>query len=192
MIQVKIPDVDRLHIAEVYRQTPKLVYAAARTTLRRTITKTKKLIAINTRKVYQVKSSYVKAALTVEAPKGGNLVAAVRATGKSVKLAGFQVTFSRKRLPVKVRVKKSSPLKPVKGLFRNDFPSGYSGLMHRRQPTRYPLKTPAGPSVPQMVEKPQIFTSVEQEAERYMAQTFLHEVDFRVWRAAHKAASKGG
>lgn len=151
MIGLKISEVDRLRIMEAYRQVPKQVNIAARAAVRRTVTHVKKEISVKTRKVYIVKASHVKAALTVEKPKGSSLMASVKAMGRTVPLSGFRVSFSRTKLPkpVRVKIKRTGSPKPVRGLFANDFPkSGYSGLMHRRQPSRYPLRTPAGPSVP--------------------------------------------
>ena len=49
-----------------------------------------------------------------------------------------------------------------------------------RQP--YPLKTPAGPSVPQMVGNENTLRELVPEAERTLNERFIHEVEFRMGR----------
>ena len=79
-----------------------------------------------------------------------------------------------------MQVKKSGGAKAVPGLFYSPTTTGkYRGALHRRQPSRYPLRVPYGPSVPQMVEKPEVFAAVEQDAEQYLANRFSHEVEYR-------------
>lgn len=177
MITLHIDTKDLARVQKALVETPKKVQRAAYFATRRTVTRVKTRLSVNTRKQYTVNAGEVKKALEVQKPSYSNIKAAVIATGKQLPLRSFRIRNNTTR-PVRVQVKRGAGGKSVKGLFIRRFPKGYEGPMHRRQRGRYPLATPGGPSVPQMVEKPEVFDEVEKDAENFLAKRFSHELDY--------------
>jgi len=177
MIRLQIDDKDLARVQKALVETPKKVQRAAYFATRRTVTRVRTKLSVNTRKRYTAAAAAVKEAMRVQKPSMGNLRAAVVVTGKQLPLRSFRIRDNTER-PVRVQIKRGGGSKPVRGLFVRRFPKGYEGPMHRRQAARYPLATPGGPSVPQMVEKPEVFDEVEKAAEDFLARRFHHELQY--------------
>lgn len=177
MIQLRMSVEQQGLVAKYLEEAPKKVQRAAYMAVKRTVTRVRKNLAKQARAEYTVKSGNVKRALTVSNPSYGNLLATITATGRQLPLAAFVVRRPVNG-PMKVQVIRSGGLKPVKGLFQNDA-AGFSGPMHRRQPARFPLHTPGGPSVPQMVESHAVIDEVEKDGKQFLAARFEHELAWR-------------
>lgn len=177
MIQLRMSVEQQGLVAKYLEEAPKKVQRAAYMAVKRTVTRVRKNLAKQARTEYTVKSGNVKKALSVSSPSYSNIRTAITATGRQLPLSAFMVRRLA-RGPMKVQVKRSGGLKPVKGLFQNDA-AGFSGPMHRRQPARLPLHTPGGPSVPQMVENHAVIDEVEKDGEQFLAARFEHELAWR-------------
>lgn len=177
MIQLRMSVEQQGLVAKYLEEAPKKVQRAAYFAVKRTVTRVRKNLAKQARTEYTVKSGNVKKALSVSSPSYANIRTAITATGRQLPLSAFMVR-KLARGPMKVQVKRSGGLKPVKGLFQNDA-AGFSAPMHRRQPARLPLHTPGGPSVPQMVENHAVIDEVEKDGEQFLAARFEHEVAWR-------------
>ena len=149
--------------------------------INRTITKLKKDTAVTVRTRYVARSGDIKKSFSVERASGGKAVGRLRSKGPSLPLTAFRMSRPT-RGPMRVKVLKSGSLKPVRGLFSRRFPRGYVGPMRRVGRTPYPLRTPAGPSVPQMVGHDATMNVLVPEAEKTLNERFLHEVEFRMGR----------
>ena len=177
MIQLRMSVEQQGLVAKYLEEAPKKVQRAAYFAVKRTVTRVRKNLAKQARTEYTVKSGNVKKALSVSAPSYDNLRTAITATGRQLPLSAFTVRRMA-RGPMKVQIKRSGGLKPVKGLFQYDAKEE-SFPMHRRQPARLPLHTPGGPSVPQMVENHAVIDEVEKDGEQFLAARFEHELAWR-------------
>lgn len=179
MITLRINPFESEKIFQYLKDAPNKVQKAAYFSVKRTVTRVKTKLSACTRETYTAKAGAIKSALAISSPTYTNLTAAVEATGRTLPMSAFKLSRNKKG-PIKVQVKKSGGAKAVPGLFYSPTTTGkYRGALHRRQPSRYPLRVPYGPSVPQMVEKPEVFAAVEQDAEQYLANRFSHEVEYR-------------
>lgn len=177
MIQLRMSVEQRGLVAKYMDEAPRKVQIAAYMAVKRTVTRVRKKLAKQTRVEYTVKSGNVKKALNVSSPSYSNLGAAITATGRQLPLSAFTARRMAKG-PMKVQIKRSGGLKPVKGLFQHNEAEN-SWLTHRRQPARYPLKAPGGPSVPQMVESHAVIDEVEKDGKQFLAARFEHELTWR-------------
>lgn len=180
MIQLRMSVEQQGLVAKYLEEAPKKVQRAAYFAVKRTVTRVRKNLAKQARTEYTVKSGNVKKALSVSSPSYSNIRTAITATGRQLPLSAFMVR-KLSRGPMKVQIKRSGGLKPVKGLFQM-FKNGAeedSFPMHRRQPARLPLHTPGGPSVPQMVENHAVIDEVEKDGEQFLAARFEHELAWR-------------
>ena len=178
MIGITVNNID--YAKGMLSDYPKMVNQAAGAAVDRTITHVKAQVSKEVRKRYVVSAKEVKKALSVRRAKTSELKGEVRATGRPLLLSNFRVTGSSKTLRAKV-LKASKP-KPVPGLFRGKARSGYEGYMHRTQKEAYPLRVPAGPSVPSMMGM--VIEPLIKDAQQYLNQRFLHEVSFRAAKIA--------
>lgn len=157
---------------------PKEADKAAAAAINRTLTHVPKEMAKSARERYIVKASSVKKSTKKKKANAGHLVGEIISTGKTLPLTSFKISGG-KRGPMRVKVLRAGSPKPVKGLFMNRFPKGYVGHMQRRSPARFPLKTPGGPSVPQMIGKDNVLQKWSEDAANFLNKRFAHEVDFR-------------
>lgn len=158
---------------------PQEVHKAASTSVNRTLTHVKSTMSKEARARYLVKASEVKKSLKTKRASSGSLSGEIDSAGRPIGITAFRMSV-RKRGPVKVKILRQGSLKPVKGLFVNHFPSGYTGPMYRKQRSRYPLSSFAGPSVPQMIGNKNVLPKWEKDAEAFLNRQFLHEVDYRI------------
>lgn len=155
---------------------PKEVYRAGAAAINRTITKAKTKVSVAVRREYIAKAADIKAAIAIKRASSGNLRGEINITGEPLQLTKFKVT-QPKRGPMKAKVLKKSSLKPVKGLFV--VPNrGY--LAHRTQKERFPLKSPYGPSIPQMAGRESVSGEITDFAEDFFQTRFQHEIEFRL------------
>lgn len=178
MIKIDIKEENMKQVEELVKSSPKLVTKCAVSAINRTITTVKTEISKSVRERYTVKAKEVKRAFTVKRASSSLPKAEVIAKGSPLGLPSFSIR-RRKRGPVRVQVLRGGKAKPVSGLFFNKFKSGYTGPMHRRQPARYPLASPFGPSVPGMVGNEETLEPAAQRAEEVLNERFLHEIERR-------------
>lgn len=157
---------------------PKEADRAAAAAINRTLTHVPKEMAKSARERYIVKAASIKRSIKKKRANAGHLAGEILSAGSTMPLTSFKISGG-KRGPMRVKVLRQGSPKPVKGLFVNRFPKGYVGPMHRRQPARFPLKTPAGPSVPQMIGEGNVFQEWSEDAIDFLNKRFAHEVDFR-------------
>lgn len=157
---------------------PKEADRAAAAAINRTLAHVPKEMAKSARERYIVKAGSVKKSIKKKRANAGHLAGEIISAGKTLPLTSFKISGG-KRGPMRVKVLRAGSPKPVKGLFLNRFPKGYVGHMQRRQPARFPLKTPAGPSIPQMIGKGNVFQEWSEDAVKFLNNRFSHEIDFR-------------
>ncbi len=178
MISVSLNEKEIRRATKLLAIAPKELHVSAAVSVNRTLTHVKATMSKTVRQRYLVKAASVKGSIKTIKASGSNPTGKLESTGSPISLTAFRISV-RKRGPVKVKILRSGNLKPVKGLFVNRFPRGYTGPMHRRQPARYPLATPAGPSIPQMIGNESVLSVWEKDAEKYFNERFTHEVDYR-------------
>lgn len=187
MIDISL-DEQNVKLAETFlADAPKEVQRAASAAINRTITKVKTATSVTVRKRYVANAGAIKKSLSHTRATASKPQGRLRSEGPSLPLTAFQMSRAgaasvRGTGPMRVKVLKSSSPKPVRGLFSRTFPRGYFGPMMRVGRTPYPLRTPAGPSVPQMVGHDETMNVLVPEAEKTLNERFLHEVEFRMGR----------
>lgn len=179
MIRVTLNEENVQRAAELMKSCPNIVYRSTIAAINRAITTAKAETAKTVRERYTVKSANVKRAFTVRKASGGSPRAEVIAKGFPLPLASFKYS-RRKKGPVRVMVLKKGKMKPIRGLFFNRFPSGYTGPMHRRQKSKYPLASPFGPSVPSMVRNEETLMPAARAAAEMLNKRFLKEINRRL------------
>ncbi len=173
---------DEKRVARVQRLAavmPKETARAAAAAINRTLTHVKKEASVSARKRYLVKAAAVKSSFSTRKATSGKLSGEAETQGQPLSLTAFKVTRPAKG-PMKAKVLKASAPKPVQGMFARRFPSGYTGPMLRLGRSRYPLRTPAGPSIPQMVENDNVLPMIAKESEDFLNRRLDHELDHRI------------
>lgn len=178
MIEISFDEALIAQAARLFKTAPKEADRAAASAINRTISHIPKEMGQSAKKRYIVKASSVKAATKKRRANAGHLFGEVTATGSPLPLTAFKISGG-KRGPMHVKVLRKGSPKPVKGLFLNRFPGGFVGHMQRRSPARFPLKTPAGPSIPQMIGEEHVFQDWGADAKAYLNERLAHEIDFR-------------
>lgn len=158
---------------------PKETARAAAAAINRTLTHIKKEASVSARKRYLVKAAAIKASFGTKKATSGSLSGETETQGRPLALTAFKVTRPAKG-PMKAKVLKASAPKPVPGMFARQFPSGYTGPMVRLGRGRYPLKSPAGPSIPQMVGNENVLPMIAKESEDFLNKRLDHELDYRI------------
>lgn len=179
MIDIKFDENNMKMAAALLRMAPKEVRGAASAAINRTLTRIKTRSSVKVRERYLAKAQNIKGSFTTRKASSGALTGSAISRGAPLPLASFRVVPSR-RGPVKAKVLKASRLKPVKGIFFGKFPKGYNGPMMRTGRTRFPLKTPYGPSVPGMIGNDQVVEGIGEDAQEFYNKRFAHEVEHRM------------
>ena len=148
------------------------VRAASSAAINRTLPHARKRLVEKAKERYVVKPESLKDSIRLIRSGTGSMTGMVKSSGHPLPLSYFQTRFPRTKR-ASVRVLRNGGLKPVKGLFRQ------KRIFHRRQPARYPLTIPAGPSAPQMVGYDKSVSAILPDVEDYLNQRFLHEVTYR-------------
>lgn len=181
MIEIKAENVK--YAETMLAGAPKQLQRSAVAAINSTITHIKAEISKTIRKKYVISAKDVKASITVDRAKTSNMQGSITSTGSPRLLGAFEIrgkNTKRAKKPLRVRIRRDNPLKPVKGLFSGRSQRGYVGLLHRTQSTAYPLRVPYGPSIPQMLDNPEVLAEIEAEAGIYLNNRFLHEVEHRL------------
>lgn len=151
--------------------------------INRTLTHMRAEISKAVRSRYTAKAKDIKGTFKLKKATPARLTGEVWSQGRPLPLAKFKISSRSKSRPLKVAVLKSGGAKPVKGLFINPSSSGkYSGFLYRYRKTRYPLRIPYGPSVPQMVGNEQVLPRIVEGSQTYLKARFLHEIEYRLSR----------
>ncbi len=158
---------------------PKETARAAASAINRTVTKLKTMTSVDVRKTYRAKARDIKKSMKTTRATAGSLTGEMSSTGSPLPLTAFKVTRPA-RGPMKAAVLKGGAPAPVPGMFARKFPSGYTGPMLRLGSRRYPLKTPAGPSVPQMIGNEKVLPEIADEASAYLNKRMEHELEYRM------------
>ena len=161
------------------------VNKAAASAINRTVTTVRKETSKLIKKSYTIGSSDIKTAINTQKATSTTLKGVVNATGRPISLTKFKVQ-ARKTGPVRVQVRKSAGLRPVKGLFLGRSRASYAGLMQRITSKSYPLRVPYGPSVAQMLGSEDVIKSLTPIAEETLNARFAHEVAYRVSKLGGK------
>ena len=172
-------DFDRaavMHMRMAMLRMPQMVHKAQAAAINRTLTGLRTQVSKTVRKNYVISAADIKKTISLQKAKAASPSGAMLVKGKPVRLQKFKVKES-KRGPMRVKVKKSQSPQPVKGLFHRG-----EIFMHRRQKARYPLKSPYGPSVPQMTENPAILDELAKFARTRLNERLIHEIDYRLGR----------
>lgn len=148
------------------------VRAASSSAINRTLPHARKKLVEKARERYVVKPGPLKGSIRLLKSGAGSMTGMVKSSGHPLPLSYFQTRFPQTKR-ASARVLRQGSLKPVKGLFKMRY------IFHRRQPARYPLAIPAGPSAPQMVGYDKGVSAVLPDVEDYLNQRFLHEVTYR-------------
>ncbi len=155
------------------------VNKAAAAAINRTVTTVRKETSKSIKESYTIGSSDIKTAINTQKATSTTLKGVVNATGRPISLTKFKVQ-ARKTGPVRVQVRKSAGLRPVKGLFLGRSRASYAGPMQRITSKSYPLRVPYGPSVAQMFGSENVIKSLAPIAEETLNTRFAHEVAYRV------------
>lgn len=148
------------------------VQRASAAAINRTLPHARKVLVEKAKERYMAKSGPLKGSIRLLKANAGGMTGMVKSSGHPLPLSYFQTRFPKTK-PASTRVLRQGSLKPVKGLFRRGF------IFHRRQPARYPLAIPTGPSAPQMVGYDKGVAAVLPDVEEYLNRRFLHEVTYR-------------
>ena len=148
------------------------VRAASSAAINRTLPHARKRLVEKAKERYVVKPGPLKGSIRLLKAGAESMTGMVKSSGHPLPLSYFQTRFPRTKR-ASARVLRNGSLKPVKGLFKH----GY--IFHRRQPARYPLAIPSGPSAPQMVGYDKGVSAILPDVEDYLNQRFLHEVTYR-------------
>lgn len=148
------------------------VRAASSSAINRTLPHARKKLVEKARERYVVKPGSLKGSIRLLKAGAGSMTGMVKSSGHPLPLSYFQTRFPQTKR-ASARVLRQGSLKPVKGLFKMRY------IFHRRQPARYPLAIPAGPSAPQMVGYDKGVSAILPDVEEYLNQRFLHEVTYR-------------
>lgn len=179
MIEVKF-DEHSLKTAEAFfHVAPTAVRQAGAAAINRTLTHLRKVTAMKVRERYVAKAGTLKTAMGTQRATASNMKGVVDVKGGTLPLTAFNIKTPTSG-PRRVQVLKKGGKKPVPGLFGRYFPSGYRGPMMRVGHSAYPLKTPAGPSVPQMVGNEETLRKLTPEAEQMLNDRFEHEILWRI------------
>lgn len=163
---------------QMLANAPKQVRLAAVSAINRTVTKMRTQTSKTIRENYVVKAADIKSTLKIRRASSARMHGVIASHGRPLLLTAFRVR-ANKRGPVKVQVKKQTGAKSVPGMFLGTSRRGYTGAMYRRQPARYPLRVPYGPSVPQMFGSRDVIGELTPKAEATLNERFLHEIEYR-------------
>lgn len=178
MITIELDKKSKRIASDLRLFSTKKVNRASRAAINRTLTRARKILSVDARVRYVAKAGPIKASLELKRADEGNLSGSVISTGRQLSLSAFQTT-AYKRGPVGVRIMRHGKSVRVPGMIKKEWPSGYSGVMRRTTKRRYPLKTPGGPSVPQMVGNEEVLDKAVPEISEYLNERFLHEIKYR-------------
>lgn len=148
------------------------VRAASSLAINRTLPHARKKLVEKARERYVVKPGPLKGSIRLLKSGAGSMTGMVKSSGHPLPLSYFQTRFPQTKR-ASARVLRQGSLKPVKGLLKMRY------IFYRRQPARYPLAIPAGPSAPQMVGYDKGVSAILPDVEEYLNQRFLHEVTYR-------------
>ena len=180
MIEVKFDEHSIKTAQAFFHVAPTAVKQAGAAAINRTLTHLRKASSMKIRERYVAKAGMLKKAMgTPQRATASNMKGVLDVKGGTLPLTAFNMSTPRSG-PRRVQVLKRGGAKPVPGLFGRYFPSGYRGPMMRVGRSAYPLKTPAGPSVPQMVGNEETLRSITPEAERMLNDRFEHEILWRI------------
>lgn len=180
MIEVKFDERAAAAAQNAMRIAPKQTVKAAVGAINRTATKTAALISKETRVRYIVKAADVKKSLKKKKATSASMTASIVSTGAPLALVSFKVTQPR-RGPMKAKVLKRGALKPVQGLYQNE-KARYKGVLLRKTASRYPVKSPFGPSIPTMIGNEEVLGRLTPQISAFLNQRFLHELDYQFGR----------
>ena len=180
MIEIKLDKAAIERATTMATNVPKLTKRAEVSAINATLTHIAAKISKTARERYVGKASNIKKSLNKKLARANDPVGKIETAGKALPLIAFKITQNKRGGPLKVKVLKAHKLEPVKGLFFNQFPKGYKGHMIRVSRARMPLRTPAGPSVPQMVGNEESVSLWKQGLEEFLERRFTSEMDRRI------------
>lgn len=205
MINIKIDGRQMTAAQQLLKDFPAEVNRAAAAAINRTLTTVRKATSVTIRKQYVVKAGDIKKSMTMKRTDRNTLSGLIKTVGRPLSLEKFKLSknakagadFSvftgaaerkKKRSPIKVQVLAGRGLRPLRrgALFRppvkTRLAGGSGALLRRVGKSRYPVKTPAGPSVPQMMGADRVLDDLTPLAQAVLEERFAHEISLRAKR----------
>ena len=202
MINIGIDAKQFANAQKLLEKFPEQVNIAAAVSINRTLTTVKKETSVAIRKNYVIKAGDIKSSMTHKRADRRTLRGLIKTVGKPLPLEKFKLSSSgnakiqfkkfsqgktaKKRSPIGVQVLKGRGLRAPRrgGLFRLPIMSRmsrrYGGLLYRKTKARYPIKSPAGPSIPQMFGAERTLEQLEPLAQKTLDERFQHEIEHRM------------
>jgi hypothetical protein len=156
---------------------PKIVKQAIRSTLDKTATQVKQDIVEDVSTNYNIKAKEVRDAITVYRTKANDLKSEVVINSGHLQLVAYFKALQN-RAGVVANISRRG-LTTIKGAFINPGQTWHGSLM-RKGKARYPLKTIAGPTIPDVAGGQRLFKSVKEMWERNMEKLFGEEIEKRL------------
>lgn len=164
-------------IQKALKDTPQKVNQVLARAVNRAATNARSNMSKEARKQYLVKASDIKETIKISNATAARPYAIVKSEGKRIDLVNFglrpKVLFKGQH-NYSVQVTKSGGLKPVPGFAAA---SNKWGLFKRTGAGRYPISRLMGPSVPQMIGRPNVIEEVERDAKSMLDKRILHELE---------------
>ena len=205
MINIKIDGRQMTAAQQLLKDFPAEVNRAAAAAINRALTTVRKATSVTIRKQYVVKAGDIKKSMTMKRTDRNTLSGLIKTVGRPLFLEKFKlsknangrVSFDifigkagkrKKRNPIRVQVLAGGGLKALRrgALYRPPVKSRIAGgsgaLLRRVGKSRYPVKTPAGPSVPQMMGADRVLDDLTPLAQAVLEERFAHEISLRAKR----------
>lgn len=180
MISISVEGMDA--VKRAMGNCPRKINLALSRAVNRTVTTVKSNISKQVRAGYTIKAQDVKDSLEISKATAAKPYAIVKSTGQRISFTKFRISPQepRPRNPpgggYKVTIKKSSGLKAVPRGFLA-YARGSLGFFQRTGSSRFPITRLTGPSVPEMIGRPQIITDIEKQAGTMLQKRMSHEVE---------------
>ena len=170
-------------VKEALRGSPKKVNLVLSRAVNRTVTNVKSNISKQVRAEYVIKkASDVKNSLHITKATTSKPYAIVRSAGGKIDLTKFRISPDEPRPKnppkhgYKVKIKKSESLKTVPRGFLA-YAKGSIGFFQRIGSSREPIKRLMGPSIPEMINRPEIINYIEEQAGTMLEKRLGHEME---------------
>jgi hypothetical protein len=170
-------EVSILRLAEVqkaFKDSPQKVNQILARAINRTTTNVKTNMAKKAAEHYEIKQSDIKTTIDITKAVSTRPSATVRSAGQHIDLTKFKISpdlLVNGEHDYSVQVLKADGKKAVPG-----FASGF-GLFRRTGSSHLPISRLMGPSVPQMIDKPNAIAYIESEARTMLDKRLKHELE---------------
>lgn len=164
-------------LQKLFSSSPEKVNKILSRAVNRTVSNVKSNIGKEVRKKYLIKAADVKESLHITQATANKPVALVRSTGKKIDLTKFRLRpealFAGEH-DYYIQVLKDGGMKEVPG-FAAKAPSW--GLFRRTGAARFPIARMMGPSVPEMIGRPDVMEYIEKQGNDMLNKRVAHEIE---------------